>query len=134
MISRNQGDSENMVMFSDVVVKVSRRGRLREWCMMITDGNLLADVSHISASLLPDNFFIIHAPADQDRLFISARKTEIVTSLRIAYFDMTKQELNISLQNSIDYKVDRDQVRRVEFTQGDITLLLILLIAKVDNS
>uniref|UniRef100_A0A1X7TK72 Nucleoside phosphorylase domain-containing protein n=1 Tax=Amphimedon queenslandica TaxID=400682 RepID=A0A1X7TK72_AMPQE len=47
------------------------------------------------------------------------RKTEIVTSLRIAYFDMTKQELNISLQNSIDYKVDRDQVRRVEFTQGD---------------
>uniref|UniRef100_A0A1X7TJH8 TH1 domain-containing protein n=1 Tax=Amphimedon queenslandica TaxID=400682 RepID=A0A1X7TJH8_AMPQE len=59
----------------------------------------LADVSHISASLLPDNFFIIHVPADQDRLFISTRKTEIVTSLRIAYFDMTKQELNISLQN-----------------------------------
>ena len=37
---------------------------------------------------------------------------------------------------SIDYKVDRDQVRRVEFTQGDskylilliVTLLLILLI------
>ena len=32
----------------------------------------LTDISHISASLLPDNFFIIHAPADQDRLFISS--------------------------------------------------------------
>ena len=29
------------------------------------------------------------------------RKTEIVTSLRIAYFDMTKQELNILLQNRL---------------------------------
>ena len=27
---------ENMVLFSDVVVKVNRRGRLREWWMMIT--------------------------------------------------------------------------------------------------
>ena len=32
-----------MVMFSDFVVKVSRRGRLREWCMMIT-GQLLEGV------------------------------------------------------------------------------------------
>ena len=29
------------------------------------------------------------------------RKTEIVTSLRIAYFDLTKQELNILLQNRL---------------------------------
>ena len=27
---------ENMVLFSDAVVKVNRRGRLREWWMMIT--------------------------------------------------------------------------------------------------
>lgn len=31
----------------------------------------LANISHISASQLPDNFFIVHVPSEQDRLFVS---------------------------------------------------------------
>ena len=131
MIAKN---GENSIMFSDVVNKVNRRGKTKDLWMMITDGAVyllephsgklqhrtpLANISHISASQLPDNFFIIHVPSEQDRLFVSGRKTEVVTVLRIAYFDSQKQELNIALQNIIDYRVDRDQVRRVVFYQGE---------------
>ena len=37
--------------------------------------------------------------AESETVLIIRRKTEIVTSLRIAYFTLTKQELNILLQN-----------------------------------
>ena len=42
--------------------------------------------------------------ARSETVLIIRRKTEIVTSLRIAYFTLTKQELNILLQNR--YKTD----------------------------
>ena len=53
----------------------------------------LADVSHISASLLPDNFFIIHVPADQDRqcvsilLLIIIYYNVIVTIFKMIYYN-----------------------------------------------
>ena len=37
--------------------------------------------------------------AESEPVLIIRRKTEIVTSLRIAYLTLTKQELNILLQN-----------------------------------
>jgi hypothetical protein len=133
MVAMMSKYGEHIVMFSDMIMKINRKGRMKEYWMMITDGGMyllevgsaklhhripLADISHISASLLPDNFFVIHVPADQDRLFISGRKTEIVTSLRIVYFDHVKQELNIALQNIIVYRIDKDRVRKLVFIQG----------------
>ena len=42
--------------------------------------------------------------AESETVLIIRRKTEIVTSLRIAYFTLMKQELSILLQNR--YKTD----------------------------
>ena len=42
----------------------------------------LANISRLSASLLSDNFFVVHVPLEYDYLFVSGRKTEIISVLR----------------------------------------------------
>ena len=59
----------------------------------------LANISHVSTSLLSDNFFLVHVPTEYDYLFISGRKTEVVAVLRLAYMDATGEELNVAMQN-----------------------------------
>ncbi len=59
----------------------------------------LANVGHLSTSLLQDNFFIIHVPSEYDYLFICSRKTEVVSMLTKAYSEATGEELNITMQN-----------------------------------
>ena len=49
--------------------------------------------------------------AGSETVLIIRRKTEIVTSLRVAYFTLTKQELNILLQNR--YKTELILVRMI---------------------
>lgn len=61
----------------------------------ITIGN----ISHISVSLLSDNFFVIHVPQEYDYVYASARKTEIIAVLRLAYSEAIGEELNLTMQN-----------------------------------
>ena len=41
----------------------------------------IGNISHISVSLLSDNFFVIHVPQEYDYVYVSGRKTEIVARL-----------------------------------------------------
>ena len=59
----------------------------------------LANISRLSASLLSDNFFVVHVPLEYDYLFVSGRKTEIISVLRQAFTEATSQELSITMQN-----------------------------------
>lgn len=59
----------------------------------------LANISRLSASLLSDNFFVVHVPLEYDYLFVSGRKTEIISILRQAFSEATSQELSITMQN-----------------------------------
>ena len=65
----------------------------------------LANISRLSASLLSDNFFVVHVPLEYDYLFVSGRKTEIITVLRQAFTEATSQELSIAMQNMYDIVV-----------------------------
>ena len=60
----------------------------------------LGNISHISTSLMSDNFFIIHVPVEYDYLFVSRRKTEIVSILRLAHLEATGEELSLAMQNT----------------------------------
>ena len=59
----------------------------------------LANISRLSASLLSDNFFVVHVPLEYDYLFVSGGKTEIISVLRQAFTEATSQELSITMQN-----------------------------------
>ena len=59
----------------------------------------LSNISHISTSMLSDNFFIVHVPLEYDYVFVGGRKTEIVAVLRLAHLQATREELSISMQN-----------------------------------
>ena len=59
----------------------------------------LANISRLSASLLSDNFFVVHVPLEYDYLFVSGRKTEIISVLRQAFTEAASQELSITMQN-----------------------------------
>lgn len=59
----------------------------------------LSNISHISTSLLSDNFFLIHVPSEYDYVYVSGRKTEIVSTLRLAYQEATGEELTLVMQN-----------------------------------
>ena len=59
----------------------------------------LSNISHISTSLMSDNFFIIHVPLEYDYLFVSGRKTEIVSILRLGHLEGTGEELSLAMQN-----------------------------------
>ena len=48
---------------------------------------------------MSDNFFVVHVPLEYDYLFVSGRKTEIISVLRQAFTEATNQELSISMQN-----------------------------------
>lgn len=63
----------------------------------------LSNISHVSISSLSDNFFLVHVPSEYDYLFVSGRKTEIITVLRLVYQDATGEELNIAMQNMYVY-------------------------------
>ena len=62
----------------------------------------LANISRLSTSLLSDNFFVVHVPLEYDYLFVSGRKTEIISVLRQAFTEATSQELSITMQNMYD--------------------------------
>ena len=49
---------------------------------------------------MSDNFFIIHVPVEYDYLFVSRRKTEIVSILRLAHLEATREELSLAMQNT----------------------------------
>ena len=59
----------------------------------------LANLSHISTSLLRDNFFLLHVPSEYDYVYVSGRKTEIISVLRLAYQDATGDELSLVMRN-----------------------------------
>lgn len=59
----------------------------------------IGNISHISVSLLSDNFLVIHVPQEYDYVYISRRKTEIVAALRIAYAEAIGDELSLTMQN-----------------------------------
>ena len=59
----------------------------------------LSNISHVSISLLSDNFFVVHVPLEYDYLLVSGRKTEIISVMRIAYLSATGEELNLAMQN-----------------------------------
>ena len=59
----------------------------------------LSNISHISTSLMSDNFFIIHVPLEYDYLFVSGRKTEVVSILRLGHLEATGEELSLAMQN-----------------------------------
>ena len=59
----------------------------------------IGNVSHISVSLLSDNFFVIHVPQEYDYVYASGRKTEIVAALRLAYVEAIGEELSLTMQN-----------------------------------
>lgn len=60
----------------------------------------LANISHISTSLLRDNFLVVHVPSEYDYLYVSTRKTEVVSVLRQAYCTATGDELTLVMQNA----------------------------------
>ena len=64
------------------------------------------------------------------------RKTEIISHLKDAYYGTTKTQLEVAVQNmwvltipcflvpmtsahSVDYQVDKENIRRLEFIKGD---------------
>ena len=59
----------------------------------------IGNISHISVSLLSDNFFVIHVPQEYDYVYVSGRKTEIVAALRLAYMEAIGEELGLAMQN-----------------------------------
>lgn len=59
----------------------------------------ISNISHISASLLNDNFFIIHVPSEYDYVYVSGRKTEVVSILRLAYQEAMGEELSLVMCN-----------------------------------
>lgn len=59
----------------------------------------LSNISHISTSLLSDNFFLVHVPSEYDYVYVSGRKTEIVSILRLAYQEAMGEELKLVMQN-----------------------------------
>lgn len=59
----------------------------------------IGNISHISVSLLSDNFFVIHVPQEYDYVYVSGRKTEIIAALRLAHFEATGDELSLTMQN-----------------------------------
>ena len=59
----------------------------------------IGNMSHISVSLLSDNFFVIHVPQEYDYVYVSGRKTEIIAALRLAYSEATSEELSLAMQN-----------------------------------
>ncbi len=60
---------------------------------------MLANIGHLSTSLLQDNFFVVHVPSEYDYLFVSSRKTEVVSVLMKAYSEATGEQLSITMQN-----------------------------------
>jgi hypothetical protein len=79
----------------------------------------IGNISHISVSLLSDNFLVIHVPQEYDYLYASGRKTEIVAALRLSYSEAIGEELSLTMQNVIDYHIDKFQQRRLVFQRGE---------------
>lgn len=59
----------------------------------------IGNISHISVSLLSDNFFVIHVPQEYDYVYASGSKTEIIAALRLAYLEAIGEELSLTMQN-----------------------------------
>ncbi len=59
----------------------------------------LSNISHISTSLLSDNFILVHVPSEYDCVYVSGRKTELVSILRLAYQEAMGEELTLVMQN-----------------------------------
>ena len=59
----------------------------------------LSNISHTSTSLLSDNFILVHVPTEYDCVYVSGRKTEIVSLLRLAYQEAMGEELTLVMQN-----------------------------------
>ena len=59
----------------------------------------VGNISHISVSLLSDNFFVVHVPQEYDYVYASGRKSEVIASLRLAYLEAMGEELSLVMQN-----------------------------------
>ena len=59
----------------------------------------IGNISHISVSLLSDNFFVIHVPQEYDYVYVSGQKTEIIAALRLAHLEAIGEELSLAMQN-----------------------------------
>ena len=76
----------------------------------------IEDIGGVKLSLLTDNFFCIHVPAEYDYLLTNPKKTEIVTQLMHCYeAAMDGAKLPVSFSNTFDYKIDEDMYREVQF-------------------
>lgn len=127
LLSR-QGD--NLVLFADVIMKVSKQCRMSKRILIITDSALyilgadifllkrripLHSISELCLSELNDNFFAVIVPAEFDCLLASTRKTEIVTVLVEATKKLIPDGLPVTFSNRFEYSVDPETTRLVQF-------------------
>ena len=56
-------------------------------------------MSHLSLSTLPDNFFVVHVPAEYDYVLISQDKVELITRLMEAFEEAIESSLRINFEN-----------------------------------
>lgn len=125
---------DQMVLFADVIMKVSKQCRMSKRILIITDSAMyilgvdvfllkrripLRSVSELCLSELNDNFFAIIIPAESDCLLASTRKTEIVTVLVEATKKLVPDGLTVTFSNRFEYSVDPETTRQVQFERVD---------------
>ncbi|XP_011149340.1 unconventional myosin-Ie [Harpegnathos saltator] len=83
-----------------------------------------SQISHVSLSMLQDNFVIIHTREDYASLLESVFKTEFLSVLDKKYLEDTGHPLNIKFSNNLEFKVKKEGwggggMRQLKFTQLD---------------
>jgi len=66
----------------------------------------LKELTSISLSSQPDNFFALHVPSQYDYLLFSKSKTELVLKLLINYECLLNRPLPINISDKFEYRPD----------------------------
>ncbi|XP_062501631.1 myosin heavy chain IB-like isoform X2 [Corticium candelabrum] len=125
---------DRKVIFSGIVMKVNRKNKMQQRVALVSDNALynlepgslkckrriaFNSMSHLSLSTLPDNFFVVHVPAEYDYVLISQDKVELITRLMEAFEEAIESSLRINFENKIEFRIDQSQYREIEFHHAE---------------
>lgn len=77
----------------------------------------LENIKAVSLSCYADNYCVVHVSNELDYVLISNHKTEFVSRLAAAIFNLTSKKLDINISPSILLRIDLQGTRELSFTK-----------------
>jgi hypothetical protein len=123
---------QERVYFAAEVKKINKRWKEQARTVMITNElffNLdpksakekrriaITELTSVSVSTMPDNFFIIHCK-DYDYIMVCEQKIELVKVLRDRYWYLKHEELKVNFADKLEAKNKSSKVQKFEFRRS----------------